>query len=94
MKRSARERLAALVDPAIDGLRKALEDDDVGAIIRAARIVLDRTGHGPRQTVELEDAAALRERLIRACEAINLHPQQALVLAAALEAEGEEDAVH
>ena len=48
---SARERLASLVDPAIVALRKALEADDLNATLRAARLVLDRTGYGPTKTI-------------------------------------------
>lgn len=39
VQRSAWERLAALVDPAIDALQKALGSDDVNAAVRAARDV-------------------------------------------------------
>ena len=42
-------------EPAVAGLRKAVESDDLGAIVRAAIAVLDRTGHHPRQRVEVED---------------------------------------
>ncbi len=51
--RSARERLNALVEPAIEALAKALKSGDVNAIIRASVVVLDRCGFHPRQAVEL-----------------------------------------
>ena len=54
-KRSARERLNELAEPAIEALRVALESNDIRAIIRAAQIVLDRTGYGPSQHVEVEN---------------------------------------
>jgi len=53
VKESARLRLMALAYPAIDGLRKALASEDLTAIVRAAQIVLDRTGHNPKQSFEL-----------------------------------------
>ncbi len=53
VRRSARERLDALVEPAIEALRQALEADDVRSIIRAAQIVLDRCGYGPGAKIEV-----------------------------------------
>ena len=53
-QRSARQRLMELAEPAVEALRVALESDDIRAIIRAAQIVLDRTGYGPSQHVEVE----------------------------------------
>ena len=54
VRASARERLEALVDPAITGLRAALDSEDVGAILKAARLVLDRTGYPPVTKLEME----------------------------------------
>ncbi len=81
-RRSARQRLMELAEPAVEALRVALESDDIRAIIRAAVVVLDRTGHHPRQHVEVEDVtdhlwlqwattAELKrvEKIIRAAEA-------------------------
>ena len=62
VRRSARERLEALVDPAIDGLRAAMKSGDVGAIVRAATVVLDRTGLAPRYVMEVEQRAVDRLR--------------------------------
>ena len=56
VKRSARQRLMELAEPAVEALRMALESEDIRAIVRAAIAVLDRTGHHPRQRVEVEDA--------------------------------------
>lgn len=53
VQRSARERLAALVEPAIGALQKALKSGDTPAVIRAALGVLDRCGYGPKQSMEL-----------------------------------------
>lgn len=89
VKRRAHERLMALVDPAIDGLRRALESNDLAAVNRAARTVLDRTGYGPSQAIEIEDGAVQHERLVRACEAARLRPRQALALARALDEGGD-----
>lgn len=68
VKRKAAERLAALQDPAVDALQRSLEaqtrqldrkgrvrtlGDDHAAQTRAATVVLDRTGLGPSQTVDV-----------------------------------------
>jgi ethanolamine utilization microcompartment shell protein EutL len=68
VKRKAAERLAALQDPAVDALHRSLEaqtrqldrkgrvrvlGDDHPTQIRAATAVLDRTGLGPSQTVDV-----------------------------------------
>ncbi len=51
---SARERLEALVDPAITGLQTALDSEDLGAVLKAARLVLDRAGFPPATKLEIE----------------------------------------
>ena len=51
---SARERLEALVDPAITGLQTALDSEDLGAVLKAARLVLDRTGYPPATKLQVE----------------------------------------
>jgi hypothetical protein len=53
VQKSARERLAELVEPALKGLHKALKSDDLPTIVRASQIVLDRCGFHPTQCVEL-----------------------------------------
>lgn len=58
MQRSARERLNALVEPAIAALGKVIKrfdgnPDAAGVVIKAAQIVLDRTGYHPTQAMEL-----------------------------------------
>ena len=64
VQRSARERLLALVDPAMDALLRALKTgpqcdacgrsdaDRDPVVIKAAQLVLDRTGFHPRLTVQ------------------------------------------
>jgi hypothetical protein len=56
-KRTARERLEALVDPAVNTLRKVLQHGlDTGntpSAVRAALGILDRCGFHPSQCVEL-----------------------------------------
>ncbi|HXB56599.1 MAG TPA: HGGxSTG domain-containing protein [Vicinamibacteria bacterium] len=63
--RSARERLRAMVDPALDALLRIIEaphglcplcqrSDDMSAVTKAAIAVLDRAGHGPHATLALE----------------------------------------
>ena len=53
VKKSAKERLAELVEPALNGLHKALKSGEIPSIVKAAQIVLDRTGFHPTQAVEL-----------------------------------------
>lgn len=53
---SARERIAALVDPAIDALQRALKHRDIGAAVRAARDLLDRAGYAAARAIELRGA--------------------------------------
>lgn len=54
VKAAARDRIAALVDPAIDALQRALKHRDVHAAIRAARDLLDRAGYAAPKRVELD----------------------------------------
>lgn len=68
VQRSARQRLAALVEPALDALATVLEDEraDHSDRVRAATAVLDRTGYHARvgidvSAVEDEVAAVLAE---------------------------------
>ena len=44
VKLAAKDRLAALVDPAIDALQRALDHKDINAAVRAAKDLLDRAG--------------------------------------------------
>ena len=53
VKKSARERLAELVEPALEGLHKALKSGEIPSIVKAAQIVLDRTGFHPSKAIEL-----------------------------------------
>jgi hypothetical protein len=57
VKKSARERLEALVDPAINTLRTVirtgLKTGDTPSAVRASLGILDRTGFHPSQAVEL-----------------------------------------
>ena len=45
VRKAAAERLRDLVHPAIDGMQRALASDDLNAVVRASRDVLDRTGY-------------------------------------------------
>ena len=57
VKARAKERLEALVFPALAALRKAItskEPEDKNAAIRAAIAVLDRTGFGAKSELEVE----------------------------------------
>jgi hypothetical protein len=61
VKAAARERLAAMVEPALDGLQTALDSKELPAILKAAQLVLDRAGFHPRSAVEVtgEDGGPL-----------------------------------
>lgn len=56
-KRSARQRLNDLLDPALDALQTVLKDGidkgDTPSVIRAALGILDRCGFNPSQTIEI-----------------------------------------
>jgi hypothetical protein len=43
VKRSAQQRLAALVDPALDNMARALKSQNMRAVVAAAKDILDRT---------------------------------------------------
>jgi len=64
VRRSARQRLAELAEPAVEALRRALDADDIRAITRAAIAVLDRTGHGPGQHVSIAVEAEAQGQVI------------------------------
>ena len=57
VKKSARERLEALIDPAIDALRdvlqRGLDSGETPSAVRAALGILDRCGFHPSQAIEL-----------------------------------------
>jgi hypothetical protein len=53
VKHSARQRLLDAADPAAARLVRALESADERAAIRAAQVILDRAGLGPKSAVEL-----------------------------------------
>jgi len=62
VKRSARQRLAELVDPALAALAANLErvatDPRIAlrpSVVRSAQLVLDRAGYGPGMKLEVED---------------------------------------
>lgn len=68
VKRSAKERLGDLIEPALAGLRKALMSDDLSSIVKASQIVLDRTGFYPPKAQEDKDKDLdqMREKLAEA----------------------------
>ena len=54
VKKSARERLDEMVDPAIMELRRLIESADSDAVkLAAVKDVLDRAGYKPREKVDL-----------------------------------------
>jgi len=50
---SAKTRLAQMVEKAFDALEEAVQHADHGNSIKAAQILLDRAGFGPRSTVDV-----------------------------------------
>lgn len=56
VQKSARERLAELVNPALDGLRAALDSGDTRSVVQAARAILDRAGYPAASRLEIEQA--------------------------------------
>lgn len=70
VQRSARERLAALADPAVaalaEVLKRALKVGDLNAATRAAVAVLDRTGHGTSSMVGTLDLTLLSDAQLAA----------------------------
>ena len=59
--RSAKERLAVLVDPALDGLARALKGKDIHAVVRAAKEILDRAGYPAAKYVQLDRGLSLED---------------------------------
>lgn len=52
---AAKQRLLMMVEPAFEMLVKAMESDDIRSGVKAAEIILDRAGFGPKSTVMVED---------------------------------------
>lgn len=52
VQQKARERLAALVDPAIDRLAKLIKDKYGNVALGAVKDVLDRAGYKPTEKIE------------------------------------------
>lgn len=100
VKAAAERRLATLVDPAINALAKILAGDAQTAsdLIRAAQIVLDRTGHGPSSKLEIADKVRSEElgRVLRALQEAGVTPEQISAARAIIEQEdaGSDAAVH
>lgn len=63
MKKKARERFNDLVDPAINRLEKAINDDDVptASAIAAAKDILDRAGYKPGFDLNLGGAVEIND---------------------------------
>ena len=54
VKLAAKDRIAVLVDPAIDALQRALAHKDINAAVRAARDLLDRAGLAAPKHTQME----------------------------------------
>ncbi len=50
---AAQKRLLMLVEPAFEMLLKAMESNDIKSGVRAAEVILDRAGFGPKATLEV-----------------------------------------
>ena len=95
-KKKASERLAAAADAAAAKLIHIMYNSaDESVVIRAAQMILDRTGHHPSQTVELTgpDGEALEARftlnmfsletrrmMLRDMKAADVDPKEAVAL--------------
>jgi hypothetical protein len=66
VQQSARDRITALVHPAIDTLERALSDGDVNAAVRAARDLLDRAGYAATSRHEIAASKSLAELIVEA----------------------------
>ncbi|KKN01833.1 hypothetical protein LCGC14_1123690 [marine sediment metagenome] len=95
VKAAAARRLVELVQPAIAALDKALGSDDINALIRAAQVVLDRTGHGPTSKVEILEKFRTQERdaLFRALDAAGMSEQQIKAFEVAYSGGGDADTI-
>jgi hypothetical protein len=65
VKRKARERLAILVDPAIEELAKLLNSKLDGVRLAAVKDILDRAGYRPVNQIEPTTRNKIQEALIR-----------------------------
>jgi len=88
VKKSARERLGELVEPALKGLHKALKSEDLSTIVRASQIVLDRCGFHPSQAIELTGPVQAQSNV--SVDSLPLYVRQLLVLVSNGEGIGEE----
>ena len=81
VKRSAKERLAELVEPALAGLHTALKSGEIPSIVKAAQIVLDRTGFHPSQAIELtgKDGGPIEAVNILSLDRLSIEDQQTLL---------------
>ena len=70
VKEKARERLLALLDPALAALNKVLTDPkaDDSTKVRAALGILDRTGHGPGAKLEIGGPSAFEQVAMEALD--------------------------
>lgn len=54
VKKAAADRLAEMVDPALDALRKMVDEADSDAVrLSAVKDILDRAGYKPRDKVDV-----------------------------------------
>lgn len=51
----AKRQLMCMLEPAFAALMRAMDSDDMKSAVRAAEIILDRAGFGPKATLEIED---------------------------------------
>lgn len=79
VKKSARERLAELVEPALKGLHKALKSNDLPTIVRASQIVLDRCGFHPSKAIELTGSGRFEVENIINLDLLSIDEQRTLI---------------
>jgi hypothetical protein len=88
VKKSARERLAELVEPALEGLHTALKSGEIPSIVKAAQIVLDRTGFHPSKAIELTEEGGGPVEVVPAERLALLSIEEKVVLVELLERVG------
>lgn len=87
VRKAARQRLSELLKPALGALGEALESGNYSAMVRAATVILDRTGYGPHSTLGVSVVSPEdRERLFAAFRAAGITHTQAQAVADALDA--------
>jgi hypothetical protein len=70
-----------LIEPALEGLHTALKSGEIPSIVRAAQVVLDRTGFHPSQAIELSgrDGGPIETQSTIPVEKLSMELREALL---------------